>query len=98
MVEKYYRGYILARLSKIGSEWDMSEKMIKLKDPDKSWLITYVTPIYGSWDLIIEVSFTKLEDLDYVVTTFRSDESIRENIEETTTIVSSKPNYPPDDL
>ena len=31
--EKYYRGYVLIRLSKIGTEWEISEKMMKMKDP-----------------------------------------------------------------
>jgi hypothetical protein len=91
--EKYYRGYVLIRLSKIGTEWEISEKMMKMKDPKGSWIITYANPVYGSWDIIIEVSFKKLDDLDFVVTSLRSDEKLRENIEETTTIVSSKANW-----
>jgi DNA-binding Lrp family transcriptional regulator len=91
-MQKCYRGYVLARLSRIGTEWEITEKVMNLKA--NTWEITYATPIYGAWDLIIEVSFEKLEDLDVVVTQIRSDESIRESIEETTTLVSSKPNYP----
>ena len=91
-MNKCYRGYILARLSRIGTEWQITDKMMTLKGD--SWKVTYCTPIYGSWDLIVEVSFEKLEDLDVVVTRMRSDVEIRENIEETTTLVSSKPNYP----
>jgi len=93
MSEDFYRGYLLVRLAKIGTEWDICEKMMALKDPENNWEITFTCPIYGAWDLIIEVSFKRLEDLDTVVTTLRSDEEIRDNIEETTTLVSSKPNY-----
>ncbi|MHA1821725.1 MAG: hypothetical protein ACTSU2_11010 [Promethearchaeota archaeon] len=96
MSEKYYRGYILFRLSKIGTEWEIVEKMRKMKSPDggKTWFVDYISPIYGAWDLICEVSFKKLENLDTVVSTIRMDEDVKDYIEETTTLVSSKPNYP----
>ncbi len=95
--EKYYRAYILFRLSKIGTEWQLVDKMMKMKSEDedgKMWLVTYVTVIYGAWDVIAEVSFKKLENLDEIVTSIRMDEDIKEIIEETTTFVSSKPNFP----
>jgi DNA-binding Lrp family transcriptional regulator len=91
MMDKCYRGYILCRLSRIGTEWQLTDKIMELKGD--SWEITYCTPIYGAWDLIVEVSFEKLEDLDVVVTRLRSEPDIREKVEETTTLVSSKPNY-----
>ncbi|SRR6056297_3451365 len=89
----YYRGYLLVRLARIGTEWDITDKMMGMEDPDKHWEITYATPIYGAWDLLIEISFKKLENLDTVVTKLRADDDIRDFIEETTTLVSSKPNY-----
>ena len=95
--EKYYRAYILFRLSKIGTEWQLVDKMMKMKsegDDGKMWLVTYVTVIYGAWDVIAEVSFKKLENLDEIVTFIRTDEDVKEIIEETTTLVSSKPNFP----
>lgn len=93
--EKYYRAYILFRLSKIGTEWQLVDKMMKMKSEDgKMWLVTYATVIYGAWDVIAEVSFKKLENLENIVTSIRTDEDIKEIIEETTTLVSSKPNYP----
>jgi len=95
-MDKFYRGYILVRLAKIGAEYDITEKMMKLKDPKGSWFVTFCSPIYGAWDIVIETSFKKLEDLDFIVTTLRSSEDIRDSIEETTTLVSSKPNYPPE--
>lgn len=96
LVEKYYRGYVLFRLSKIGTEWRIVKKMMNMKSNDggKEWKVTYTTPIYGAWDLICEVSFKNLENLDTVVTSIRMDEEVKDFIEETTTLVSSKPNYP----
>ena len=91
--EDFYRGYLLIRLARIGTEWDITGKMMQLEDPDGNWEITYATPIYGAWDLLIEISFKKLENLDTVVTKLRADNDIRDFIEETTTLVSSKPNY-----
>ena len=98
-MEKFYRGYVLVRLSKVGEEWKITDKLMKLKDKSgsNSWKVTYATPIYGAWDLICEVSFKKLEDLDIVVTALRADTEIREIIEETTTLVSSKSNFPMDE-
>ena len=73
--EKYYRAYILFRLSKIGTEWQLVDKMMKMKSEyGKMWLVTYVTVIYGAWDVIAEVSFKKLENLDKIVTSIRMDE------------------------
>jgi len=94
--QKYYRGYILFRLSKIGTEWLVVDKMMQMKSNDegKSWKVTYCTPIYGAWDLIAEVSFTQLEHLDTVVSKIRQDPDVNDFIEETTTLVSSKANYP----
>ncbi len=97
MANKAYRGYILARLSKIGSEWEIVAELQKIK-ANKSLgtdlNITYASPIYGAWDLIIEVSFVKLEELDKLVTLIRTNQKLQTSIEETTTFVSSRPDYP----
>lgn len=93
IMEDLYRGYLLIRLARIGTEWEISEKMMKMSDPSGNWEITFASPIYGSWDVLVEISFKKLEDLDVVVTSLRSDDEIRESIEETTTLVSSRANY-----
>jgi hypothetical protein len=92
----YYRGYILIRLKSIGTEWKVVKKLTNLKSTENSedWKITYVTPIYGGWDIVVECSFTKLQELDKIVTFIRVDEDISSWIEETTTLVSSKPDYP----
>lgn len=91
----YYRGYILIRLKTIGTEWKVVKKLTNLQSTDTSedWKITYVTPIYGGWDIMVECSFTKLHELDKIVTFIRVDEEISSWIEETTTLVSSKPDY-----
>ncbi len=92
--DKFFRGYILVRLSKIGVEWKIANRVMTYKPVEGKWKVTYSTPVFGPWDVIIEISFKKLEDLDEVVTKMREDEEIRGSIEETTTLVSSKPNYP----
>ncbi len=60
----YYRGYILNRLKVIGTEWEVVKKLTNLKssDPDENWKITYATPVYGGWDVIVECSFSKLKE------------------------------------
>ena len=77
MSDDFYRGYLLVRLAKIGSEWAISNKMMEMVDPNGNWEITFACPIYGAWDLMIEISFKQLEDLDSVVTALRADEEIR---------------------
>lgn len=95
MFKIYYRGYILIRLKVIGSEWDVVKKLTNLKssDQDEDWKITYATPIYGGWDVIVECSFSKLKDLDKIVTFCRIDEDLSQWIEETTTLMGSKNDY-----
>jgi len=91
----YYRGYILIRLRVIGTEWDVVRKLTDLKstDSDEDWKITYVTPIYGGWDVIIECSFSKLKDIDKIVTFCRVDKELSMWIEETTTLMGSKKDF-----
>lgn len=92
----YYRGYILIRLKVIGSEWKVVDKLTNLKstEPDDDWRVSYITPVYGGWDLVAECSFTRLQELDKIVTYIRVDDELSGWIEETTTLVSSKPDYP----
>jgi len=91
----YYRGYILLRLKIIGTEWKVVEKIkgLKSKEADEDWKVTYATPLYGGWDLIVECSFTKLQDLDRIVSYCRIDEELSQWIDETTTLCGTKPNY-----
>jgi len=91
----YYRGYILVRLKVIGSEWKVIDKIVGLKSKEEGedWQVTYATPVYGGWDLIVECSFSKLEDLDKIVTYCRVDDELSQWIEETTTLCGTKPNF-----
>jgi len=56
-------------------------------------MVTYATPIYGGWDLIVECAFTRLRDLDNIVTYCRVDDELSQWIEETTTLCGTKPNF-----
>jgi hypothetical protein len=67
---------------------------LRSKISEDDWEITYVTPVYGGWDLVVECSFNKKQELDKIVTYIRVDEDLSKWIEETTTLVSSKPDYP----
>ena len=90
----YYRGYILVRLKIIGTQWKIVEKLKALQPgEDQGWKITYSTPTYGGWDLIIEFVFTDLEDLDQIVSFCRTDHELSEWIEATTTLIGTKRNY-----
>ena len=95
MCKIYYRGYVLIRLKTIGKEWEIVDKLkgLRSKDPNEDWMVTYATPVYGGWDLVVECSFTKLKELDKIVTFIRVDDELGAWIEETTTLVSSKPDY-----
>lgn len=68
-------------------------KDLKSTDPGENWMVTYSTPVYGGWDLIIECSFSNLQDLDKIVTFCRVDNELGQWIEETTTLVSSRPDW-----
>ncbi|MFX1374482.1 MAG: hypothetical protein ACFFA0_01600 [Promethearchaeota archaeon] len=91
----YYRGYILIRLKVIGTEWVVVRKLTVLKstESDDDWKITYVIPIYGGWDVIVECSFSKLKDLDKIVTFCRVDKELSMWIEETTPLIGSKKDF-----
>ena len=92
----YYRGYILMRMRIIGKEWDVVNKLQGLKSTEEGedWKITYGTPVYGGWDAIIECCFSKLSDLDKIVTYCRVDKELSSWIEETTTLMGGKADFP----
>ena len=96
MISIYFRGYIFIRLKKIGFEWKVVQKLKNLKsvELDEDWKVTYATPVYGGWDIVVECSFTKKKELDKIMAYIRMDEEINKWIEETTSLVSSKPDYP----
>ncbi len=79
----------------ISTQWKVTEKLkgLKPQNNNKDWSITYVTPIYGGWDLLIECKFINLEDLDEIVSYCRNDHELSEWIEATTTLISTNKNY-----
>jgi hypothetical protein len=90
----YYRGYILIRLKIIDTQWKIVERLKNLHpNPDQDWKITYISPTYGGWDLIIECMFATLEDLESIVSFCRLDPELSRWIETTTTLISTKKNY-----
>jgi hypothetical protein len=94
MSEKAYRAYLLIRLSTVGKEWQVIEKIKELKSEKGNWVITYASPVYGAWDAMAEISFQELSDLDEIVTASRTAETLKDVIEETTTVVCTRKDYP----
>lgn len=91
----YYRSYILLRLKIIGSQWNIVEKIKNFNEinSNEEWKISYVTPTYGGWDLIIECFFSSLSDLDKIITYCRTDPELTQWIEATTTMISMKKDF-----
>ena len=91
----YYRGYILIRLRIIDTQWNIVKKLkeFNLDSTDENWKITYATPTYGGWDLLIECIFSNLEDLDKIISFCRTDYDLRKWIETTTTLISVRRNF-----
>lgn len=86
-----YRAYILLRLSNVGKEWEVCERV---KEIFKRERVTYAVPVYGAWDIMVEVSYDQLDQLDTIVTQIREDEVLGDAIEETTTMVGARATYP----
>ena len=63
-------------------------------NPKEDWKVTYATPVYGGWDLVIECIFSTLEELEKILSFCRTDKELSQSIEETTTFISTKKNYP----
>ncbi|MHA1271749.1 MAG: hypothetical protein ACTSPY_18325, partial [Candidatus Helarchaeota archaeon] len=84
----------LIRLATVGKEWLIIDKIKELKSAKGNWKITYASPVYGAWDAIAEISFQELSDLDEIVTAFRTLETLKNVIEETTTVVCTRKDYP----
>ena len=84
----------MVRLKIIGTQWKIVEKLKALKPEEgQDWNITYASPTYGGWDLIIECVFSNLEDLDKIVSFCRTDTDLKEWIDATTTLISTKKNF-----
>ena len=86
-----FRAYILLRLSNVGKEWDVVERVKELYSKE---LVTYAVPVYGAWDIMVEVSYEQLDQLDKIVTKVREDEVLGDAIEETTTMVGARATFP----
>ncbi len=91
----YYRGYILIRLKIVGKEWEVAENLsgLESKEEGEDWKVTYATPVYGGWDVMVECSFSNLNELDKIVTYCRVDEKLSEYIEETTSLIGTKNDF-----
>jgi len=58
----------------------------------RGYILIRLKVIGTEWE--VECKFTKLQELDKIVAYIRVDDDLSNWIEETTTLVSSKPNYP----
>ncbi|GAB4328426.1 MAG: hypothetical protein Kow0069_35640 [Promethearchaeota archaeon] len=99
MMNPCYRGYVLFRLARIGAEKRVVEAILKHVPPDGSkWPVSYAAATRGMWDVVVEVTFTDLAELDKVVTFARTNPEMQELVEETTTLLSTRPTFEPEDL
>jgi hypothetical protein len=82
-------------LKSVGTEQEVVKKLNGLRSTeiDENWKITYATPVYGGWDIIVECAFSKLKDLDKIVAFCRLDRDLANWIEEITTLMGSKDDY-----
>lgn len=84
----------MVRLKIIGTQWKIVEKLKQFRPKNANkWTITYSSPTYGGWDLIIECVFNNLNDLDEIVSFCRTDNDLKEWIDATTTLISTKKNF-----
>ena len=89
--EKVFRAYIVLRLSSVGDEWEVVERLKKIFPKDR---VPYACPVFGAWDVVVEVNFNELNQLDDVVTKMRNDSVFKDILEETTTMVAARNTYP----
>ncbi|TFG03788.1 MAG: hypothetical protein EU542_01030 [Promethearchaeota archaeon] len=91
----YYRGYILIRLKIIDTQQKIVEKIntFQSRHPYKDWKITYISPLHGAWDMIVECVFSELENLNVILNFCRTDNELTNWIEATTTFISIKKDF-----
>jgi len=79
----------------IDTQWKIVQKIERFcsNQSHKNWNITYTSPVYGGWDMIVECAFSELEDLNKIVDFCRTDNDLIEWIEATTTLISFKKNF-----
>lgn len=87
----------MVRLKIIDTQWDIVKKLktFNLNTSNKNWKITYVTPTYGGWDLLIECIFSRLSELEKIISFCRLDNDLKQWIETTTTLISVRNNFQP---
>ncbi|MHA1143224.1 MAG: hypothetical protein ACTSRW_00630 [Candidatus Helarchaeota archaeon] len=89
--DKKFRAYILLRLSSVGDEWEVVERLKKVFPRER---VPYACPVFGAWDVVVEINFDELNQLDEVVTNLRNDAMFKEILEETTTMVAARNTFP----
>jgi len=89
--KKKFRAYILLRLSTVGKEWQVCDRIAEIFDRS---LVTYACTVYGAWDVVVEVTFDELNKLDDVVTKIREDSMLKDVCDETTTMVAARNTFP----
>ncbi len=89
--DKKIRAYILLRLSSVGDEWEVVERLKKVFPRER---VPYACPVFGAWDVVVEINFDELNQLDEVVTNLRNDAMFKEILEETTTMVAARNTFP----
>jgi len=79
----------------IGTQWNIVDKLKKFNSSasNENWKITYSAPVYGGWDLIVECIFNNLEDLEKIVSYCRNDKDLKQWIDATTTLISTKKDF-----
>ena len=91
----FYRGYILIRLKIIDTQQKIVEKINDFQSIHsiKDWKITYISPLHGAWDMIVECVFSELENLNVILNFCRTDNELINWIEATTTFISIKKDF-----
>ncbi|MHA1785762.1 MAG: Lrp/AsnC ligand binding domain-containing protein [Candidatus Helarchaeota archaeon] len=89
--KKKFRAYILLRLSAVGKEWEVCDRISKIFERER---VPYACPVYGAWDVVVEITFDELNQLDGVVTEIREDSVLKGICDETTTMVAARNTYP----
>jgi len=89
--KKQFRAYILLRLSAVGKEWEVCDRISSIFERN---VVPYACPVYGAWDVVVEITFSELNQLDGVVTKIREDSVLKNVCEETTTMVAARNTYP----
>ncbi|TFG17577.1 MAG: hypothetical protein EU531_02820 [Promethearchaeota archaeon] len=79
----------------IDTQWKIVEKVNEFQSvhSHEDWKITYISPLHGAWDMIVECVFNELENLNFILNFCRTDNELIKWIEATTTFISLKKNF-----